>query len=310
MKKNISHQKTNIVRKRIKYILVITISIFSYFMNAQSKYEFDIKSISSFDSKTKFYGVSKNRETVIEWNKDIWLSPKKYTVDSISKKGFLKIYDTYKGEKHFLEIKPIGEKLSYNYTINEIKANIPFTEKNEWYKSLCEEVINNYLKATFYKRFHRNYEELFTVKVGSKFPYFDKLDINNNKISSGDLKDKITVINFWNIKCIPCIKEMPDLNRIMEEYNKLGNYKFIAFTFNTKEQIENLFASRKDVKFDYLQIPSSGDIQNALGIRFNPISFILDGDGTILYMKVGYSHKNISDIEKILKEKNIKKKHN
>ena len=47
-------------------------------------------------------------------------------------------------------------------------------------------------------------------------------------------------------------------------------------------------------------------MEELLGFRFNPVSFILDKNGIIVYMKVGYSSENISDMEKILEEISVK----
>ena len=289
------------MNKSIKSIFIILFFLFSLNSIAQTKYDFSSSGTRSNETNLEFWGKSSDREISVKWNKDIWLSPSSYRIDSISSNGFIKIYDTYKDSVSILIIKPSGKNLIYNYAVNNKTKKISI-EKNQWYKSFISQVIYPYFKATFVNRFYRNLDELITVKVGSTFPKFNKLDINGKKISSDDLKNKITIINFWNIYCEPCIKEMPELNEIKNKYNSSNNHSFITFSSSSTKQIKKLFKKKKSLKFDYQHIPNSKDIEELLGFRFNPVSFILDKNGIIVYMKVGYTSENIANMERILEK--------
>jgi thiol-disulfide isomerase/thioredoxin len=189
--------------------------------------------------------------------------------------------------------------VSYSYSKNSTPEDINI-ERNQWYDAVMKEVIYPYLKATFHDRFFRNSEELITVRVGSKFPDFEKYDINNAKISNEDMAGKLTVINFWNIYCGPCIKEMPELHELTIKYNDPDKYNFIAFSSSSAKQIEKLFNRKKDLAFDFRQIPDSQDMEETLGFRFNPVHFVVDPDGIIIFMKVGYTAENIAMIEEVI----------
>ena len=82
----------------------------------------------------------------------------------------------------------------------------------------------------------------------------------------------------------------------------MDSYKFIAFSSSSGKEIERLFSKKKNIQFDYLQIPDAQEIEGALSLQFNPVSFILDGEGTIIYMEVGYTPENISNMEQILEK--------
>ena len=50
---------------------------------------------------------------------------------------------------------------------------------------------------------------------------------NQNGLMLNDLKERITVINFWADWCPPCIKEIPELNSLYEENkDELNVYLF------------------------------------------------------------------------------------
>ena len=288
----------------LNQILILTLSIISFDLNAQTKYEFTSSGMRSGETYTEFWGKSKDRKLSVKWNNDIWLSPYSNGLDSISRPGFIEIDDNHKGITHLLKVIPTDHTLSYHFTKNEKPSTFVYAD-NIWFKSLLQKVLYPYMKATFHNRFFRNLEELITVKVGSKFPRFDKVDINGNRISNKDFQDKLIIINFWNIYCVPCIKEMPELNKLKKKYNSSEKYKFISFSSSSEKQITKLFKKKK-IKFDYLQIPNSIDIENSLGFRFNPVSLILDSKGIIKFMSVGYSQDNTSQMDKILEEESKK----
>jgi thiol-disulfide isomerase/thioredoxin len=87
--------------------------------------------------------------------------------------------------------------------------------------------------------------------LGSRLTDFEVDDINGNLFSSESLKGKINVINFWFIKCKPCIKEMPKLSFLKGKYRSVG-INFIAVGLDSKEQIIDFL---KNNSFDYKIIP-------------------------------------------------------
>lgn len=286
--------------KSIKHIFVCILFFISLNVIAQTKYQFKSTSTRWAETHKEFKGQSHNRNVSIKWNKDIWLSSSSYGIDRISDDGFIEINDQYKGQRYVLKITPSETSLVFSFNKNEELSSFD-AENNPWYQSILEEVVYPYLKATFHNRFYRESHELITVQVGSKFPDFDKLDLNKNRITNEDIKNKITVINFWHVYCGPCIQEMPDLNELVAKYNDSEKYRFIAFSVSSNKQITKLF-KKKNIRFDYQQIPNSRDVEKMLGLVFNPVSFILDSDGTIIYMEVGYTAENIAQMDEILEE--------
>ncbi len=55
---------------------------------------------------------------------------------------------------------------------------------------------------------------------GGIFSNFEALDINNNKVTQTIFSGKkLTMVNIWATFCGPCIREMPDLKVLSEEYS-------------------------------------------------------------------------------------------
>ena len=68
--------------------------------------------------------------------------------------------------------------------------------------------------------------DFFTT--GSKFSSFLTKDLNGKTIDLKNLAGKILVLNYWFIGCLPCRKEIPKLNKIVDEYRSDSGVVFIA----------------------------------------------------------------------------------
>ena len=52
---------------------------------------------------------------------------------------------------------------------------------------------------------------------------FNSIDLDGNEISSELYSNnKITMVNIWGTFCGPCIREMPDLAKLNQEYKSKG----------------------------------------------------------------------------------------
>ncbi len=121
--------------------------------------------------------------------------------------------------------------------------------------------------------------------IGKKIESFKFADLNDKKWNSKDLKGKVVVMNFWFTGCKPCIQEMPLLNEVVAA-NKDKAILFIAPAPEEKPQI-NKFLQK--YQFDYNIIPSSTNYADKLGIEVYPTHFIIDKEGVIRQVLIGYS---------------------
>jgi thiol-disulfide isomerase/thioredoxin len=84
------------------------------------------------------------------------------------------------------------------------------------------------------KRVSDGIEKLKTTK----FPDFNLSTVDEKKISNKDLEGKVVVFNFWFTSCVPCLKEMPELNKIAEKYKDNKSVIFLAPSFEESKLIK------------------------------------------------------------------------
>jgi peroxiredoxin len=65
-------------------------------------------------------------------------------------------------------------------------------------------------------------EELDKRRINIVAPDFTAKDIKGNAISLKSFSNKYVLLNFWASYCIPCIEEIPDLQKIATDYEPRG----------------------------------------------------------------------------------------
>jgi peroxiredoxin len=87
--------------------------------------------------------------------------------------------------------------------------------------NLADSVILNVL-LSYYTGQIRNANSSISLNPGTKAPDFELSDITDKKESLSDYNGKCVAINFWATWCSPCIKSIPEKNKLFQEYSKKG----------------------------------------------------------------------------------------
>jgi thiol-disulfide isomerase/thioredoxin len=133
------------------------------------------------------------------------------------------------------------------------------------------------LRKVDYKR-----DAIFNLQ-NEELPDLDLITLTNIKINNKILKGKVTFINLWFVNCTPCLKEIPELNKLKAEYD--SNANFIAITFDSKTKVID-FLKRKPFDFDIIT-----DQEELLKNTFKPESYpkilLVDKNGIINFISNG-----------------------
>jgi len=140
-----------------------------------------------------------------------------------------------------------------------------------------------------------NYNKRVTYEEGEAVVPFEFTDIKGKLWKSSELKGKNIVLNFWSTSCAPCIKEIPELNKLVEKMSD-KDIVFIAVTFQSeKEYILNSFLPKNP--FNYNIVLENG---NDYQVNSLPTNVIIDRNQKVVGKIIGYSSENISKLESIL----------
>ncbi len=189
-----------------------------------------------------------------------------------------------------------GEKISFNEVLPLLKSGDysldPYiNDNNELKAAVLRPSSEEEKKET--KEGQANINKR-SKHVGKYAQPFNVTDISGNKYSLEELKGKIIVMNFWFVECKPCVMEIPDLNKLVEQY-KGEEIVFLGFATNNIPKL-NSFLSKKEFKYNI--IPESRDVSNSYEINSYPTHIIIDQNSKIVFYTVGLGSNTISSIEK------------
>lgn len=137
---------------------------------------------------------------------------------------------------------------------------------------------------------------------GTKFIPFTGVNISNKfySIDSNSIENKLILIDFWYVACAPCIRAMPILARISNDYKGQGLEVLGLNPIDSSSYgMENIkkFAAKYNVNYQLLTIDK--DISDAYLINSYPTLYLIK-NGTIIYSHIGYSEDKMRELEQFI----------
>jgi thiol-disulfide isomerase/thioredoxin len=98
-------------------------------------------------------------------------------------------------------------------------------------------------------------------------------------MSDEELSNKVILLDFWNIHCGPCVKSLPDLQVVHEEYKDRGLVVIACAGGNEKD-------TKKFLEKNGYSFPAgmaANQMYSDYGIRANPTYFMIDRNGNLVW---------------------------
>jgi len=137
--------------------------------------------------------------------------------------------------------------------------------------------------------------EMGSVKLGQPAPDFSTMDLSNSPVSLASYHGKkVVLLDFWATWCGPCRMEMVELQSLQDKFKDKG---FEILSLNQGEASDDVkrFIERKRYDFHVL-LDSDGAASAKYGVRAIPTLVLVDKDGIIQWLQVGYE-KGSSKLE-------------
>lgn len=111
--------------------------------------------------------------------------------------------------------------------------------------------------------------------------------LDGSKKTTGDLKGKVTLVNFWATSCVTCVAEMP---KIISTYNKYQSKGYdtlaVAMSYDPPSYVVNYAETRK-LPFK-VAIDNTGTVAKAWGdVQLTPTTYVVNKRGEIVKQYVG-----------------------
>ncbi len=132
-----------------------------------------------------------------------------------------------------------------------------------------------------YQGFGKSKPSLSTDDIA---PDWTLADPQGNKHSLKDFKDKIIVMDFWATWCGPCVKMMPELQKIHE---KFLNQSVIVLGISTWERGDPIkFMNEKG--YNYKLLMKGDEVAKKYGVTGIPTLYVIGQNGKIIFGDVGF----------------------
>lgn len=140
-----------------------------------------------------------------------------------------------------------------------------------------------------------------------KVPSVNLKDINGKTINTSELSNdgKPYIINFWATWCAPCKRELSNIAEVYEDWVDETGVKIYAVSIDDSRTSRNVkpYVSTTDWEYEILMDVNS-DFKRAMGVNAPPYTFLVNGEGNIVYQHVGYSPGDEDEIyEKLVEMK-------
>ncbi|MGA2246756.1 MAG: TlpA disulfide reductase family protein [Verrucomicrobiota bacterium] len=129
--------------------------------------------------------------------------------------------------------------------------------------------------------------EMGSVKFGQPAPDFSALDLSNRMVSLADYRGrKVVLLDFWATSCSPCRMETVGLQTLQDKFNAA---RFEVLSLNQQEAADQVsqFIHRKQYGFHVLL--DNGAVSGKYGVRGIPTLVLVDTNGIVQWLQVGYS---------------------
>lgn len=132
---------------------------------------------------------------------------------------------------------------------------------------------------------------------------FSIKDKDGNDVHLADYKGKKIYINVWATWCGPCLREIPELEEVYQEYKDKEDYVFLSITSPDDAEFgntnpadvskEEILAKAEELGVHYpVLFDSQNQAKDNFGLAAFPTHIFINSDGTLKLVFAGQVQKN------------------
>jgi cytochrome c biogenesis protein CcmG, thiol:disulfide interchange protein DsbE len=125
-------------------------------------------------------------------------------------------------------------------------------------------------------------------------------DMNGQKVNLADIgkSGKVTVISFWATWCVPCKKELNNMNELLDDWKKKYDVNLIAVSIDDSRSATKVkpYADSQRWGFNVL-LDVNQDLKRELNIQSVPFTLLVDQSGKIVSTHSGYTEGDENILE-------------
>lgn len=151
---------------------------------------------------------------------------------------------------------------------------------DRFWKSYCEMAGGD---STLIKKYQDKVVAIKAIKKGKEAPDFTFSDRDGKSYHLKDFRGKVLYIDCWATWCGPCCKEIPFLEKRVEEYKDNDKVRFISISMDSNKQawMNKLDKDKPQWKQFIVSKEEHKALSKAYGISGIPRFLVINANGTI-----------------------------
>ncbi len=124
------------------------------------------------------------------------------------------------------------------------------------------------------------------TEPGAAMPEYSAMNLDGTKFELAARRDKVVLLNLWATWCGPCRYEIPELQRIHDQYGSRG-FEVVGVSVD-ESGIESVRDFVTEQKMTYpVVLDPQGKLADVLSTSVLPTTVLVGRDGKIVWKKVG-----------------------
>tara|TARA_B110000503_G_C7165149_1_gene421503 strand:+ start:188 stop:703 length:516 start_codon:yes stop_codon:yes gene_type:complete len=169
------------------------------------------------------------------------------------------------------------------------------------------------MKLTKYLLFVTSFAFSFysVAQSNNKIPSAEVKKLDGTTFNTGNIENdgKPIIINFWATWCSPCKRELNNIAEMYDDWVEETGVKLVAISIDDTRNMAKVapYVNGKGWEYD-VYIDPNGDFKRALGVNNVPHTFLVDGNGKIVWQHNSYSEGDEYELIKLVEKLNAGEK--
>lgn len=148
-------------------------------------------------------------------------------------------------------------------------------------------------------------DKTVTPDNDKKVPSVTVKTTDGTKINTADFSNdgKPYVINFWATWCAPCKKELDNIAEKYADWQSETGVKIIAISIDDTRTSPKVATTAESKGWEFeIYLDENKDFARAMNVGNPPYTFLVDGNGNIVYEHIGYAEGDEDHLLEKIKE--------
>jgi thiol-disulfide isomerase/thioredoxin len=124
------------------------------------------------------------------------------------------------------------------------------------------------------------------VEPHKPLPPFTLTALDGKTWKLADLSGKVVVIDLWATWCVPCRAELPEFQKLYEQWKDRPNVAVISFNVDDDPAVIAPYVAENHYTFPVLR--ANALVDDYLTVAFIPQTWFLDAQGKLRWIHEGY----------------------